>query len=366
MLLYETNSQFIENKARNYFVDGSVLTESSFFRLDAEAKKENLMECVLTEAFNARSVMDDFLKSKMVGVGKDLSKAHTDLTISVKRSAGDITKVKHYDDVVSLINYSLNQRNIPIPRDETNSNAAYVSYASAISNLLSKMKQNAPAFKQAIQRESKLPEEKRLSTSLYFGLATTAIMLASECYSSGIQASIDSSYTPPKVQSFYFTLNPRDVAIYQNMADQLNAVLARLPDFMNRGLSEQVMEGVDRIVELNENVLDVVFGLISRSTFLTDIVLVPVYLVRFLIYVFKYGVAYISKLSDSISESINILKKKDLDVQEFNAYKDTHSARNIALNQAFQRADSALDIESAKDKQSLRKAEAANTSGFVL
>lgn len=346
-----------ERADKLYFNEFTTRTE--FLKLSEMDKKSLIAQHVLIETQSTNDVIDTLFKGKKRIDNEELSKISTkdsDYFRDIDKSVGDIKRTKYHRDTVALLNYAI-ETNAASPRK----NKEFDQAATDILQLISYLETNASKLRTAINKEASTANSKELAASFYRTVVYMIQSTADILYASGMKADFDYTGPKPTVGSIHFEMNPiiEPMMLYIR---QLNTVFrsGKVMKVFDGSLRE-AMDHAQKQLSLNENVLDVAFGLVTQFKFLDLVLLFPIYLVRAISYWIMYFYATGKKLYIGIDESIEMRKKAVITKDEFDAYSASANRRAFDSGQSLSKAEVTIDADSAEDKRKLN-----NLSGSVL
>lgn len=395
-------TNLIESAIRDYYENENT-NRFAFSKLTENEKKQCLSEVILTEyaelATQITSLGVTALKNHLEKSEHDKIQIidQTGLNKVIFNSMGDVTKLPEYHHVEYIVSYSKKLNSI-----YPNPNAFQVAYNNAITTIhngLEVLRTHKELFKQAIQKELKYTSadslENRVISLFFFSLAyelfNTANLLFGKCF----VADFDFNRRPALATNIKFEYDGKsheeDLAYLEAvnswaskgaMRDYLIKfdVLAGERDFMakeykkanyipvkrmNEGLRSLLDRHTSRL--LNENIGDVAYAFISSSKVL-DLLFLPVYVIRYLIYLMKYTVVSYSLISKQIKDSVDILKKQNLNHDDYMKFKEKAEAASNEDERASHMAYARLDDHVKEDKANILHAKqtADNGSNSIL
>lgn len=394
-------NNLIESAIRDYYENENT-NRFAFSKLNENEKKQYLSEVILTEyaelATQIASLGVTALKQQLDSKGKNekvqiITQAGLDKVIY--NSMGDVTKLPEYHHVSYIVEYS-KKLNAVYP----NPNAFQVAYNNAIytiHNCLEILKSHKEVFKSAIQKELKYaaPDEleQRVISMFFFSLAyelfNTANLLFGKCF----VAEFDFNRRPATASNIRFEYDGksheedlayleainswakkgamRDYLIRFDVLTNERKEVSKEFEKENRIVirNESLRSLLDRHTSrlLNENIGDVAYAFISSSKVL-DLLFLPVYIIRYLIYLMKYTTVSYSLISKQIKDSVDILKKQNLTHDEYIKYKEQANAISNEDERASTMAYARLEDHVKEDKANILHAKqtADNGSNSIL
>ena len=358
-------SVLTENLCNNY--TNEYLLKEDFRKLQGEDYKLAMMEYALSEYVNTSKIIDVLFDGKD---GKD--SVFADVEVSLKgnayfndigRSAGDITRTKHHKDVISLLQYS----------EHANQSSSYksdgtVAFEQAnydIMKCISHFVKNAGRFKTIIAKEATNMNSKRIGTAFYkmavFLVQTTADIL----YSNSLKAEFDYNVKVPVANNVYFEYTNGVVDEMLTFIRYLNGAFLNGKIFtaIEETLQESFNAATSRI-ELNEGVIDTVFGLVTHFKTLDLLFLWPMYLTRAVAYWVGYFYVSLKNISLDIESSLQIQKAQSLNKDQYDKYAHNAQVRGLKAQQAFAKANVTIDMGAKEDRKALQNLQ--GSQGGVL
>lgn len=380
--------KFIKGMVKEYYMEEGVLP-LSFNKLSENEVKQLKGELILQEyTALVSSIVASFAKEIVHNVDDLITKSKTPALTKEQFSLatvtkGDISKIAGYKNVKELISFSkMINESIQSPSREQ---SAYLEALSEFEKLLGNMEKHAPIFKQVLEYErnngaSVASVDSYFGTSYYYALAMFAFQEIEYLYSHSLKANVDMNQKTPRVKSVYFEYDgsqSESVALAQIVNGSFHSGKAR--DFLKSLTTKAgrknvigttdltngkpILEEVQYYSEklLTENIGDVAFAFINSSKFF-DLLLLPIYFLRYSVYMTKYFFKSYSDISDNIDKALRISKATDLPMSEFNKYKNEVESRNVKHSESQSMTFSKLDSHVKDDKVVLRKAQ-SNDSG---
>lgn len=359
-------SNFINEKTKAFY-QNDLLSEQAYNRLNTTDKNSAKLQAVLTEYVNMKEVFKDFFGGKVDSSEKELkalSNAKAPLFQQISKSAGDIRKVQDAANVRELLRFAISTNNSYTGSASKSDLYSFINVANNITDLFDKMAASANDFKKAMIREASVASDKRFVTNLYMSLAYLITVTGSVVYSSSLEADFDYTSAKPIVKNLYFSYKsdavPEQVKYIGFAADQFRKGSQKK---ILQGMLNEEFEFAEERIALNENIFDVIVGLVAKSDLLSDLFLMPVYLLRWVVFSIKYLVGSIKSVSDNIAESIALQKQQLVTKDQFDDYKQRSNKLAFSMNQTAMKADSAVELEASKDKKTLNNLQ---SQGLVL
>ena len=344
---------FIENATKAYYLNKDT-TEYSYFKLHEMEKKEQMALALISSTVGvlregAPSVKDaakpvnnaETVNGESYNPPTSLNTAYFNKILASK---GDVTHCPNYDNIRFLINYATTTVN-GIP--QTKESGIFMNklgvFELALDNLV-KYKSN---FFNVITDEMNNEEnEKKRIVSQYFLSIVTAIDVGFDVlYSSCIKATIDYEAKPPVVNAIRFEC--KDVHFLEEhltIVHYFNSLASngKLTKILDSHGVDALKDASNSFIQEKANVLDVAFTLITTNKF-TDLLFLPIYAIRTVVYVVRFLTAAYNRILFSLSNSMEMVKKKTVKADEFERYSVEAKRKAAALDQASRKA--AVEIE---------------------
>jgi hypothetical protein len=408
MKLIDKNNKFVgltnllENAMRDYY-ENKDTNKFAFSKLSHNEKKQCLSELVLTEyaelAAQVASLGVDALRKQLDKQDMSTTQIITQMGLnkSVHTSMGDVTKLPEYHHVNYIVEYSL-KLNSAYP-NPSHFQMAYNQAMGTVARGLEVLRNNKDLFRNALQKELHYVGENDLPNriislfffSLCYELFNTANLLFGKCF----QAEFDFNKRPAMVTSIKFEYDGKsheeDLAYLEAVNDwaskgamrdyllkfDLNAndkeyIAKEFKNFnqiaVRNESSLRELLGTHTSKLLTENVGDVAFAFISSSKVL-DLLFLPIYIIRYLIYLMKYTIVSYDLISKQIKSSVDILKKQSLTHEEYMKYKSHAEQISNEDERASTMAYSKLEDHVKEDKASIlhvKQTAGASTNSILI
>lgn len=350
--LVESVGSRVESFYLNEYAD-----KDSFKKLPDQEKIATALHCGLCEFVNVGNVVNSLFQGKKSIDNEELAK------ISVKdnayfkdidKSAGDISKTKHHNSMKNLLNYAL-QINATSNR-KSDGTAQFEEAAQTILGCAQQFERNSNKFRSIITREASTANSKQLGTAFY-RLSVYLIQTAADIlYSNSLNAEFDYNQKVPMANNIYFEYTNNvvdDMLVYINY---LNAAFrsGKIFSALDGSLNEHFEDATGKI-ELNEGLLDTVFGMVTHFKALDLALLWPIYLTRAIAYWVLYFYTTFKTISVDIDSSIALQKQTTLTKPQFDDYKQNAMRRGINASQSLSKAEVTIDMAAHEDKKTLEK-----------
>lgn len=363
----------IEEVSKGFFMNEDV-SETSWRRLGAKEKAENTAAatiCSLNSLLreDTPSLRDAVKRGENAptvdGTSYQPSSSLNNVYFNkVLASRGDIRKCPNYQNNTVLISYATET----VHRNKrTKESATFLSKISVLEQALAQMVRYAPQFEKAIAEESRdeKEEKKRVITQYFLNLVVAIDVGVDVLYSSCIRADIDYNVRPAVVQSVNFECKSTDfLEEHLTVIHYFNslAVSGKLNQVLDARNHDALLMARDRILGEKTNLMDIAFTLITTNKW-TDLLLLPIYLIRSVVYMVKYLTAGYSRITFSFGKSLEMMKKSRVTAEEFKAYSGDAQKKASALEQASRKSaiDVSEDIRSSKNE--IKEIEQAVKSG---
>lgn len=374
--------QFKNEIVRQYNINES--TDKHFVRkMDSDTYKTSLVEATLLE-YNALVTDAGAALGKGIAIGGTDALFYGDLGREIIKSHGDITKVKEYKAIKVMISIAKTTCNSTPKTPETDK---FVDNLHIIDTLIASITKNKDLFEKVIAKESKLPNNTlKFGSMLYVSLVVLVTTTFQSLFSSSIEAVFDENVPNGNVKSFYFTykgdleenfeqlslhLEAFNNGTYRNIFNELlheNLTLKEQyafsrPLINKSNLMESLHDSNSKI--LNESLADLAVAFITSNS-LTDALLIPIYLIRYMVYLFKYTAITLTQINDNINKSLGIIKDNNLSKEEFTDYKESNAVDNNDLDQKSTKAVSDTDGAVRKDKEVLEKQQQSSSNTIII
>jgi hypothetical protein len=345
----------LDRNTEAYYLNEAV-DKDAFRKLPLKEAKLVRAEYALNEFVNAtrKDVLDLIANSDEVDASTFDKISSEDLAFfkDLDNAQGDINRTKYNAAVISLLKTSMSV-NDAMGSQQSPEQQEYSHNASIILRAISLLAQNARQLREIIQAEAANGDSKKLGTS-FFKLAVYLIQVSADLlYSNSIQADFDYTTKVPTVASLRFEY---PAGLIDNQLTYINFISSRLSNgSLVKALQPTLSEACDQAVEqvkLNENILDVIVGLVTHNTF-TDLLLFPVYLIRFLIYSVRYTFNIYKNISTGIEASIGVQKARIMTKSDFESFKAGAQRRATVVNHANDQAEVKMRMEANQDKRAL-------------
>jgi hypothetical protein len=373
-------------------------SEKEFRKLNENERRHLLGELVLQEysalAYDmATALGKEFVKrleQDYDNSPKIASKISSDRWAFANVTKGDITKFPNYKQVKELVNYSL-MMNSHI-QEPNEGNILFTDQMTELQTLLKHIEDHTDLFAKVIayERENTSDEgsieENKFGSSFFYVICTSTIDNISVLYNRSIKASIDFNVTPPKVKTLTFEYdggNDEAAAMVQSVNNafkkgNIRTILKSLAtkegrkDLLGSGLLDKGNKNLVNEANyyagklMHENIGDVAFAFISNNKFF-DLLLLPIYILRYFIYLSKYTFKTYNQIADNIENSLRVTKNTNLSAAEFQDYKNTVSHDVHIKDQGDAFAFGRLDTKVQDDKALMNDiAKKNDTGGLVI
>ncbi|BDH16467.1 MAG: hypothetical protein [Bacteriophage sp.] len=359
-------SKVLSENVKEYFLNEHT-SENEFKSMNQTERMQNLAEYALTEYANTAKIIDAVFKGNneitLAGIGKDVS--NSAFFKDIERSNGDITKTKHNNDLKDLLNYGLYVNSTTAYK--SNGTAAFNTNAVEILLAINYFEMNKRGFKDLINKESTILNNKQIASSFYKSMVFLIQMAGDILYSNSLKAKFNyNNDKNPTVTNVYYEYDSAavdemmEIIIYLNSAFRNGKIFKSL----DPTLQEAYNDTLDRIT-LNEGVIDSVFGIINYFKTLDLLILWPIYITRAVTYWVGYFYLTFKNIALDIDQSIAMKKATVLTRDEINSYHDKVMVKGQKAKQAFLKADSTIDLNIKEDKKSLTNLQ-TTTSGMLI
>lgn len=350
-----TVDQFLQEQAYQFFTNEDV-NKFAFHALPAKEKHQICAHLALVEFTNFSGnpeTVQDAVKTidQADTASKDKFQASTSLSTAyfnrIIASKGDVKRTPNYTSNRSLISYS---RSVCQSSAPTQGSKAFLKKVSELEMCLDNLEKYASSFEKIMDHESKTysDEKQRILTQFYTNLVVAIDVGVDVLYSSSIRAKVDYSRRPALVSNVYFECKDDFMAEHLTLVHYFNslAISGKLRGILDKGTVETLVVARDRVLR-EENVLDAVFAMVSSNRW-ADLLLMPIYMIRSVVYTVKYLSASYQKLTFSIGQSIAMIRKQSVTEDEFKTYKKEADFKAAQFEQASRKA--ALDVSSSSKR----------------
>lgn len=323
----------------------------SYSKLTNE-EKSNLLYEFGYATFSKTEQVSKFLSAKLKDALDD--KRNRDFKASqlyrdIAKSGGDISLIKEIRDTEALMEYVLSSNQM-IKIDPKGQQAASAK-AQQILNAIKARKRMKETLRKILSREASTATVKVFHN--YYIMTTLYLLaIADAFYGDAIKADIDyTTQKSPVVKSLYFTIDDSKYDVENGIIDvvtnEYKYVKANAKD---QSLITESFESIHSNV-LQEGVFDVVFAMVSQNKLLDATLLLPIYVVRSLIYAFFFLKETLNRLSDDLDEAINMRRKQTVLASEFSTYKSKVAGRQFEVNQSLQKGAMNIRYELEEDRK---------------
>ena len=383
-------AKLIEGFAKDYFL-GDNVRETEYRKLSVKEKKHLITEMVLTEY---AGLMQDMTNKALAIFGRDVTQDGKSIrqarmteigTVLNESHYGDVTKLKAYNAIDHIIRYSKEVNSAaPHPTPEQQ---AYLDAIIVCETGIGYLKSHTAQFQAAIQKELPLIQEghaldRAVVAYLFYSVMYNIFNTANLIFGISFVADFDYTKKPPIANNIRFEFDGKehveDLAFIENFNNF--ASTGQLKEFLNKidhtapNMDKQAYlnninnpnhsaaivkescipsfrDYLDRATSnmLSENVGDVAMAFMTSNKVL-DLVFLPIYFIRYMIYLAKYIVVSYKNVSASIQRSLDILKKQNLTSDEYQAYKHTMEKESMEDERGSDRAYATLDSHVKEDK----------------
>lgn len=362
--------KFLEQACYNYFTNSDT-DKFAFYRLTEAEKREVSTQLVIHEfldqSVNLTTAKDavrsapgnDTVNGESYQPAGSLSVAYFNKILA---SNGDVRKTPNYANNRSLIAYA---KSVVHGSKETEGSKEFMRKLTEIELALNNLEKYSSEFAKAMAQEAKefTEEKKRVLTQFYLNVVTAVDLAVDVLYSSSIQAVLDLTRKPALVSSVFFECKKDLIAELLTMIHYFNsmAISGKLRSALSSSNVQALQVARDKILREN-NVLDVVFAVITSNRW-TDLLLLPLYMVRMVVYAVMYLNASYQKLAFSTAKSVAMIRAQRVTDEEFKAYKKEAETKALQVDQATKKA--AVEVSSTVKSDSENISDLAKQSGSV-
>lgn len=331
-------------------------TEKEYRALTKNEKVLNLAEYAATEYLNTsriiKTIFNNKKKSDNIFNGLEMKISNTPFFKDIESSRGNIVETANHTKLKTLLKYAI----------ETNASAsvksdAHDSFDKAALTILKCMthfEKNATKIRQLLMAENTRLNNVNMIGSFYKASVFLIQMTGDMLYSNSIDVKFNTNIKPAVVESISF---PYSNGIVDEMLEQIEAINngfenGKIFKAFNNSLHEDFEDTIEKI-SLNEDVLDTIFGLVTHFSALDLLVLFPIYLTRSTLYWIGFFYLSFKNVSLDIDRSIEVTRGRNIEVDKFNRYVvDSRKKANVLQN-SFQKASAAIDMDASSDKKAL-------------
>jgi hypothetical protein len=262
----------------------------------------------------------------------------------IKDTKGDVTRCKNYSNIIELIKYSKAVNNRISNIDESQKN--YLEKLNIIERAYDNLVKHKPLFVKAIVSELRDSNDTlKIATEFYSRIVGLLEVTFDVLYSASINAEFDYNVKPPMVKniSFRYSNELLDEPLMFIHYFNIMATSGKLKSMLEKINEDTYSLEVSIGRKLNENVLDVAFSLLSNSRIFDAIILFPIYLIRYITYLFKYMIASYNAINTNFEDAIKIKRSTNLTASEFDSYKKTTSGKDLKVQQSSRKSEMESD-----------------------
>ena len=372
----ESLEKFLENAAYNYFTNSDT-DKFAFHRLSAAEKREVSTQLVIHEFLDQSVNLSTVKDAAKTGTGNDTVNGESyqpagSLSVAyfnkILASNGDVRKTPNYANNRSLIAYA---KSVVHNTKETEGSKEFMRKLTELELALNNLEKYATDFAKAMAQEAKefAEEKKRVITQFYLNVVTAIDLAVDVLYSASIQAVVDLTRKPALVSSVFFECKKDLITELLTMVHYFNsmAISGKLRSALSSANVQALQTAKDKILKEN-NILDVVFAVITSNRW-TDLLLLPLYMVRMVVYAVMYLKASYQKLAFSTAKSVAMIRSERVTEEEFKAYKKEADTKAVQVEQATKKA--AVEISTtvksdAEDISNLAKQSGPVSSGTLI
>jgi hypothetical protein len=336
--------------AREFYLNEDV-DPHSFDKMKAGEKHLTAVQAVMHESYRMLSERTDVIATAHAGEkftpGASLSVAYFNKVLASK---GDVRKTQNYVANKSLISYS---KGIAQAQGDDDGTRAYLQCVGVIEDAIGNLEKYAGQFATAMAAEaSSMGDDvsKRPVTQYFLNLVVMIDVTMDVLYCTSIQGEFDQTQKPPLLSKVSFKANPMVFDEAMTILRSFNSLAfsGKLKHAIDTGNFEALIDARKRVLH-EENVLDVAFALLTSNKW-TELLLLPLYTIRSVVYVVKFLTTSYSKISFSISQSLEMIRKTKVTQEEFAAYKRDADRKETAFDQATRKAaiETQRDIRESK------------------
>jgi hypothetical protein len=359
---------FLDGFAKKFYINEDV-SEASYKKLSPQERRQVSAEMMIHEFREVKALQESVFTA--LNEFADYKAANSFNSVyfdKVRASAGDVTKTPNYANSQVLIKYSLNTAE----KSSTTESKTFVTKMQTLSDAAANLVKYRQKFQEAIKHETTKngDDTQRVATQYYVNIVMQLDIAVDVLYSTSIKATFDHTTKQSYVKDLSFECAPtvlEDVCTNLHYFNSL-AMTGKLSEILKGSNVDALDAASTRAV--NENVLDVAFGLLTQSKTI-DLLMFPIYMLRFGIYCVKYLMAMYGKLSFSHDRSISMLRSQNVTQAEFVGYKSDATHKALMVDQATRKAasDVSRDVAEHRVESSVpasAQASMPNTSSVLM
>lgn len=365
----------IEDSTKVFFINEDV-TESAWRGLSLSEKKEQTAMALIAEYTSfLKEDAETSVKDAAAGVKSEFQPSSS-LSVAyfnkILASNGNIAKCPNYASNITLISYA---RDLTQGKPSTKGGALFLAKLMVLDQAIHQLTKYANSFEKAILAEAKNEsnEKNRIISEYFLSLVVAIDVGVDTLYSSCIKADIDYNNKPAIVKTVKFECN--DSTFLEEHFTVLHyfnslAISGKLTGILDTGKLEQLQDAKDKVLKEKVNILDVAFSLLTTNKY-TDLLFLPLYGIRYVVYMAKFLTSAYARINFSIDKSIEMIKKNKVTEEEFVSYSSQATKKAMAVDQASKKAaiNVSEDIRTSKNAINDYKgntSEGNNTSSVML
>lgn len=338
-----TIDSFLDGFAKKFYINEDV-SPAAYVKLSAQERRQVSAEMMIHEYREFKGMNESVFTA--LNEFADYKAANSFNSVyfdKVRASGGDVTKTPNYANSQVLIKYSLNAAE----KSKTDGAKTFIGKMQILSDAAENLVKYRSKFQEAIKHEAAkgVDDPARVATQYYVNTVMQLDIAVDVLYSTSIKATFDHSSKQSFVKDLSFE---SQASVLEDVCTNLHyfnslAMTGKLSEILKGSNVEALDAASTRAV--NENVLDVAFGLLTQSKAF-DMLMFPIYLLRFGVYCVKYIMAMYGKLVFSHERSIQMLRSQNVSQAEFVAYKNDAAHKATFVDQATRKAasDTARDV----------------------
>ena len=358
-MILQSPEKTIEEISKAYFVNEDV-SPRAFHALDDSHRRALCLEAALCEFLNQEKSPQDVRAAAQPQAGNDTlngEKYNPESSLSVVyfnkilATKGDVTKTPNYANNRTLVGYA---KQVAQTQPESKEGKTFLVALGKIEDALDNLVKYKADFAKAIREESeKTDGQSSIVAQYYMNLVVMIDVNLDVLYSTSIQAEFDRNVRPSIVRAVSFQM--REGAMDESLAIVHNFNSLAFSGKLRQAIDEKnvaVLGEAKRRVLKEESIIDVAFSLIASNRW-TELLLLPLYTIRSVVYTVKYLTASYQRLKFSISQSVEFIRKTKVTEEEFRGYKADADKKFVSLDQASKKAAIEVSRDIKENKQEI-------------
>ena len=364
-----TPEKFLEEVTYRYYTDPDT-EKNAFFKLSENERLEVSTQLTLHEFIDQKINLSSVKAAAKAGATQETADKGAKYTPASSLSVAYFNKIiSSNGNVADTPNYNNNKTLISFAKSavhsspETDGSKAFLHKLSEFESAINNLESHANLFAKAIAEENRKiqDESKRTLLQFYVNIVTAVDLGIDTLYSSSIVAVFDTTRAPSFVSRVYFECGKEFLSELVAIVHYFNSLSAsgKLRSILSSSSSDLLQVAKEKVLKEESSVIDTVFTIISTNKW-TDILLLPLYIIRTVVYIVMYLTASYQKLAFNSSKSIDMIRKERVSEEEFKSYKKVADIQAIQVDQASKKA--ALDLNSTMKNDTKQIEDLAKTS----